>query len=244
MIEEQGKYYLYRHIRPDKNEPFYIGIGTKVSIGNVYSRAYTKCKRTKIWNDIVNKNNGQYEIEIILESNDYVFIQNKEKEFIALYGRKDLGAGILANLTDGGEGCVGVKMSDETKQKLSTKALGRKWDDKRKEEFKKYVHLFSHKGLKRSAKTCKRISERRKQDIAEGKYTNPIKRGSQNKSATVNEEQVLIIKDRIEQGFLYKDIALEFNIKTNAVSAIAIGRTWRHITGFSKGRRRRLIGIK
>ena len=29
MIVENGKYYLYRHIRLDKNEPFYIGIGTK-----------------------------------------------------------------------------------------------------------------------------------------------------------------------------------------------------------------------
>ena len=24
-----GNHYLYRHIRVDKNEPFYIGIGTK-----------------------------------------------------------------------------------------------------------------------------------------------------------------------------------------------------------------------
>lgn len=29
MIEPEGKYYLYRHIRLDKNQPFYIGIGTK-----------------------------------------------------------------------------------------------------------------------------------------------------------------------------------------------------------------------
>ena len=29
MIDNYGKYYLYRHIRLDKNEPFYIGIGTK-----------------------------------------------------------------------------------------------------------------------------------------------------------------------------------------------------------------------
>ena len=30
MIEEysQGKHYLYRHIRLDTNQPFYIGIGT------------------------------------------------------------------------------------------------------------------------------------------------------------------------------------------------------------------------
>lgn len=29
MIVDNGKYYLYRHIRLDKNEPFYIGIGSR-----------------------------------------------------------------------------------------------------------------------------------------------------------------------------------------------------------------------
>lgn len=34
MIVEDGKYYLYRHIRNDKNEPFYIGVGTKSKYGD------------------------------------------------------------------------------------------------------------------------------------------------------------------------------------------------------------------
>lgn len=29
MIVSNGKYYLYRHIRLDTNEVFYVGIGTK-----------------------------------------------------------------------------------------------------------------------------------------------------------------------------------------------------------------------
>lgn len=29
MIVDNGKYFLYRHIRLDKNEVFYIGIGSK-----------------------------------------------------------------------------------------------------------------------------------------------------------------------------------------------------------------------
>ena len=29
MIQEEGKHYLYRHIRLDTGELFYIGIGTK-----------------------------------------------------------------------------------------------------------------------------------------------------------------------------------------------------------------------
>lgn len=40
-----NKYYLYRHIRLDKNEPFYIGIGTKrnryhPNMYSEYRRAY------------------------------------------------------------------------------------------------------------------------------------------------------------------------------------------------------------
>ena len=41
-------YYLYEHIRLDKNEIFYIGIGTKNQdtkyYYNVYKRAHTKSK--------------------------------------------------------------------------------------------------------------------------------------------------------------------------------------------------------
>ena len=48
-----NKYYLYRHIRLDKNEPFYIGIGTKEerykSFEMIYKRAFSKKKRNIIW---------------------------------------------------------------------------------------------------------------------------------------------------------------------------------------------------
>lgn len=114
MIVDQGKYYLYRHIRPDKNEPFYIGIGTKRNysyshdcMSEKYHRSRSKQRRKKIWTDIVKKNNGVFDVEIIMESNNYEFIKTKEIEFIALYGRINLGTGTLANLTNGGEGTVG-----------------------------------------------------------------------------------------------------------------------------------------
>lgn len=107
MLENEGNYYLYRHIRLDTGEPFYIGIGTKIDrvskrMSTLYYRAFSKSKRNSIWSRIIEKTN--YEVEILLESNDYDFIKQKEIEFIALYGRVNNKTGILTNMTDGGEG--------------------------------------------------------------------------------------------------------------------------------------------
>lgn len=104
MIVDNGKYYLYRHIRLDNGLPFYIGIGKKTKEDlkyGYYLRAVSKKYRNRIWAAIVEK--VVYEVEILAESDDRDFIQKKEIEFIALYGRIDLKAGTLANLTDGGD---------------------------------------------------------------------------------------------------------------------------------------------
>jgi len=103
----QGLHYLYRHIRLDTNEVFYIGIGTvrkKEEKYRYYTRARIKNNRNKWWKHVVSKTD--YRVEILLESDDYEFINKKEQEFIALYGRKDLGLGTLVNLTDGGNGII------------------------------------------------------------------------------------------------------------------------------------------
>jgi len=128
MIENTGKYYLYRHIRLDKNEPFYIGIGTKPNkrygvISTEYRRAFEK-DRSNLWKKIYNKTEEKYEVEILLESDDYEFIKQKEIEFIALYGRINNKTGILANLTDGGEGVLGYIMSEESKKKMGKAKSG------------------------------------------------------------------------------------------------------------------------
>jgi hypothetical protein len=121
------KYYLYRHIRLDKNEPFYIGIG-KVS-SNIkdysidsehYRRAYSNINRNKHWRNIAQMTN--YTVEILFESDNRQLIIQKEIEFIALYGREDLKQGSLVNMTNGGEGRDGHKLSDETKTKMSVSA--------------------------------------------------------------------------------------------------------------------------
>lgn len=153
-----GKHYLYRHIRLDDNSVFYVGIGTKPkntfsTIESIYPRAYEK-RRNKFWNRIVAKTD--YRIDIMLESDDHDFIKQKEIYFIALYGRRDLKKGTLCNLTDGGEGMIGLVFTDEHKRRLSESNKGRKtsdetklrqslshkgilWSDEKKEAFKPYI---------------------------------------------------------------------------------------------------------
>ena len=56
-----------------------------------------------------------------------------ERRYIAHYGRKDNGTGILRNQTDGGEeGSQGRIVSDETRRKLAEASTGREWSEESK----------------------------------------------------------------------------------------------------------------
>lgn len=111
-------YYIYRHIRPDTNEVFYIGKGN-IETKSHGVRHLEKSGRNKWWKSIVAKNNGIYKSEIIFFCDTEEEVNQKEIEFIKIYGRANLGEGTLCNLTDGAEGTTGLKVSDETKKILS-----------------------------------------------------------------------------------------------------------------------------
>jgi hypothetical protein len=102
--------YVYRHIRLDTNQPFYIGIGSD-DIGE-YQRAYNKSKRSNFWKRIYAKAN--YRVDIVLDNLTWEEACEKEIELIALYGRLDKGLGILCNHTSGGEGTLGNIQSQDT----------------------------------------------------------------------------------------------------------------------------------
>jgi len=111
-------YVVYRHIRHDKNEVFYIGIGSEKR-----SRESGK-RRSAMWNNIVAK--STYDIEIIFENLTGDQACLKEKEFIIIYGRKDKCTGTLCNMTDGGDGTLGQIHSEETKIKRGLAITGDK----------------------------------------------------------------------------------------------------------------------
>jgi hypothetical protein len=108
---------IYRHIRLDTNEPFYIGIG------KTDKRAYSKKSRNKLWNNIVNKT--EYIVEILMDNLTWEQACEKEKEFISMYGRKDLGKGTLVNMTDGGDG--NNNFSKEVRERISNAHKGNQY---------------------------------------------------------------------------------------------------------------------
>lgn len=112
--------YVYRHIRLDTNQVFYIGIGSS----NDYKRSKSKLNRNNHWNHIVGKT--EYKIDILFDELTKEEAIAKEIELIAIYGRIDLGLGTLCNLTDGGEGRFNYKLSDETRIKMGLAQKGNK----------------------------------------------------------------------------------------------------------------------
>jgi len=118
---------VYRHIRLDKNEVFYIGIGSK-------ERAYTKINRNKHWNNIIKKTD--YEIQILKSDLTWNDACELEKILISYYGRKDLSLGSLVNMTNGGDGISGNIRSSETIEKIRKSNTGKRHSDKTKEKLR------------------------------------------------------------------------------------------------------------
>lgn len=222
--------YLYRHIRSDKNVPFYIGIG----IDSNYYRAKSKKSRNNHWNKIVNKTD--YEVEILFENDNYDFIKEKEIEFIALHGRSDLGLGTLCNLTNGGDGCLGLVHSDEAKLKMSIPNKGKIIS----EEQRRKVSEF-HKGKITSEETKRKMSEaamgknnpmygKKMSENTRNKMITSAKRGSENTSSKLNEQDVLKIRElHLNEKYTCKKLSDIYNISTNNVYSILKRNSWKHI---------------
>ena len=156
--------YVYRHIRLDKNEPFYIGIGSD----NSYKRAYSKKNRNKHWKNIINKT--KYEVEILFNDLSWEEACSKEKEFISLYGRKDLSNGSLCNYTDGGDGVLGLIMSDESREKMRKAQTGKKQSF---EQIAKRVAKISGSGNPWYGKKFSDQYKKKLSDAKKGKKRNP-----------------------------------------------------------------------
>lgn len=138
---------VYKHIRKDTNEVFYIGIG------RTDKRPYNFVKRSLHHKNIIKK--FGVEVEIICEDITWDEACKKEIELIKEYGRIDLGTGNLINRTDGGEGSKNFIFSEEEKNRRSEYA--KKQHKEGKINYNKISQTLTDKNLSSDHK--KRISE-------------------------------------------------------------------------------------
>jgi hypothetical protein len=136
-------YYTYAFLREDRT-PYYIGKGK----GNrAYRRRYKGIKPPKDKSKILILKQNLTEEESF----------RHEVYMIAVFGRKDLGTGILHNRTDGGDGASGAVVSDETRRKMSEALKGKP----RSKEIRRKISE-SHKGKTHSEESRRNMSESQK----------------------------------------------------------------------------------
>lgn len=109
-ITNQNNFIVYIHIRPDINEPFYVGMG-------VVGRDLHLSGRNNFWKNIVNKNKGKFESKVLFEGLTEEESLIKERE-VELY-LKDQGYKLTNIIECGIKGRpAGLNHSEETIQKM------------------------------------------------------------------------------------------------------------------------------
>ena len=143
-------YYVYSYIRLD-GTPYYIGKGKK-----------RRSTASHGHNVKVPKDRKRI---VIMESNlSEIGAFALERRYIRWYGRKDIETGILRNVTDGGEGPSGHKMSEEQKKKIGKANKGKPVSEatRLKISAANKGRASRAKGFKVSDLTRQRMSESRK----------------------------------------------------------------------------------
>lgn len=123
MNDDNRKFYVYEHWRPDANVCFYVGKGQR-------RRAYKMKARGRHHENIVAKLlrlNLSVAVHIIARDLDEETAFDLERARIALYGREN-----LVNGTDGGEGVTGLRHTAEWREKMRARAIGNKHSAGRK----------------------------------------------------------------------------------------------------------------
>lgn len=117
---------VYKHIRKNTNEIFYIGIGKN------NSRAFSKESRSKFWKDLTK--NNDYIVEILYDDITWEDACIVEKRLIKEIGRRDLKLGTLVNVTDGGDGTENP--SECAREKIKQSNKNRQFSEKHRKYLK------------------------------------------------------------------------------------------------------------
>ena len=143
-----NNYYTYAYLRED-GTPYYIGKGKGCRINGKHRKNIKvppKERRIYLKQNLTEAKAFRHEIYMI-----------------AVFGRKDLGTGILINLTDGGDGITNV--SEETRKKMRKAATKYKTEEERLEAIKKSHKEYYERNKEKISQYYKKRYEKLSSDL-------------------------------------------------------------------------------
>ena len=151
-----NRFYVYLFLRTD-GTPYYVGKGTgrrQWDMSRVVKPPKDRSRNVRI-------------LDLMNEEDAFAW----EKLLIACYGRKDIGTGILCNLTDGGDGSSGKVYSDESKAKMRVAKLGKPRSAEIRQRIREVttgrLHTPEAKAKISATKTGKKLSPEHVQKLRE-----------------------------------------------------------------------------
>ena len=179
------QYYTYAYLREDRT-PYYIGKGK----GN---RAHIRRFKG------INPPKDKSRILILKQNLTEEEAFKHEIYMIAVFGRKDLGTGILHNRTNGGEGTSGRITSEQTRRKRSISLKGRPRSEETKRKISETLKGKNHLRVKK-VKTKKLIYKKTKEQIEQLKIIQVKAVEEAKKPESIRKRKQTLSKIRHQQG--------------------------------------------
>jgi hypothetical protein len=181
MIDMPSLYVLHRKSNP--KDIRYVGITIHSDVKKRFMGHLDKTKSgvNRPVNDWINKYYPDIEVKKVSSAKTWEEVCRKE---VALIAKLRSEGYRLLNMTNGGDGSVGVKDSEETRKKKSKAHIGRKVSQETRDKISK-----SNTGKRRSLEVKKKMSEKKKGIKLSKKHVEKIAKALTGKKRTLEQRQ-------------------------------------------------------